>query len=141
MIAVLVFDFSLLIPYSVSTDGGKTFDVKVNENNINRLNTFADVEYRYGDKYKEISEPVTNVNSNGQKTGYSLVKKFNGKFNYIDIQTGQQISPVDFDERPSFMHPTTGRFTFKCHGIDLIGCPQCFFLEGQPLKYDLLLEL
>lgn len=147
LIAVLVYDFSLLIPYAISLDGGRNFKQKANDDNIKRLDTFADVQYKYGTKYKKIYEPIANYNVNGQPTGYSLVEKANGKYNYIDIQTGQQISPVDFDERPSMMHSKTGKFTFRIDDMDLIGCPQCFFEDEEAYKnneginYKVLLEL
>jgi hypothetical protein len=136
-ITIIIYDFSLVIPYAVSFDKGKTFTKKVTQDNINRLDIYTDVVYKYGTKYKHISEPVApNKQKGNKRTAYSLVEKKNGKFNYIDIQTGLQISPVDFDERPSMMHYDTGRFTFKIGNLYLIGGPVCFYIDEGDYRED-----
>lgn len=104
--AVLPFDFSTVIPYAVSYDGGKTFQKKVSQDTINRTITSVDVEYRYGHKYRRIDKAIAGYNEDRELTGFARVQKRNGKWNYIDIQNGQEVSPIDFDS-VTLMNPTS----------------------------------
>ena len=144
--AILPFDFSSLIPYAVSYDKGKTFHKKVNDSNIDRVTSSVDVKYRYGHLYRKIDKAIPGYNENDELTGFSRVQKKNGKFNYIDIQTGEEISPIDFDS-VTLMNPDTGDFDIEYKGKFYIACVQGFFLNeeeyetGEGHTFDDLAEL
>lgn len=134
VIAVLPFDFTSLVPYAVSYDGGKTFHKKINDKTLERLNTSIDVEFKFGHKYKKIDKAIPGYNNNDEKTGFSRVLKKNGKYNYIDIQTGEEISPIDFDSA-TLMDPETGDFDIEYNGDFYTACPQGFFANDE--EYEL----
>lgn len=98
-IAALPFDFGCVIPYSVSYDAGRTFKKKFNEKTLELINRNTDAVYRYvySGRYKDAKQPVTGHDANGNLTGYSLVRKNNGKYNYVDIHTDKEVLPFDFD--------------------------------------------
>lgn len=128
-IAVLPYDFSSVVPYAVSLDGGKTFKKKFDERTWERFLTNVDVEWRYGRKYKKVEKPILGYNSNGQKTGYSRVQKHNGKWNFIDIQTGNEELPIDFDSLTS-MNPENGEFQVEYKGRFFDACLDGFYDES-----------
>ncbi len=107
-VAVLPYDFSTLVPYAVSYDGGKTFQKKINMETFERFQSSIDVVWRFGDKYAKIDKAIKWKNLNGEITGFSKVKKKNGKYNIIDIQTGEEIIP-DVDSCTP-ISPETGEF-------------------------------
>ena len=131
VIAVLPYDFSSLIPYAVSYDYGKTFKKMANEETIDRFITSIDVEYRFGKKYKKIWKAIAGYNENGERTGYSKVIKNNGKTNYIDIQTGEDISPIDFFSA-TLMDADTNEFQIEYpKDVFYNACEQGFFLNDE----------
>ena len=135
-IAVLPFDFSTLVPYAVSYDRGKTFQKKYNTDTAHRTLTSVDVEYRYGDIYPRVDKAIEGYNINGEKTGFSRVKKHNGKWNYIDIQDGSEISPIDFDS-VTLMNPDNGEFQIEYKGNFFDACLDGFFDEnGEGHTFD-----
>ena len=60
-------------------------------------------------------------NINGEKTGYAKVQKKNGKWNYIDIQTGIEQMPLDFESLTT-MNSETGMFQAEYNGTILDAC-------------------
>ena len=133
--AVLPFDFSSVIPYAVSYDGGKTFNKKLNSDTLKRTLTSVDVEYRYGDKYKKIDKAIAGYNLNGEETGFSRVLKKNGKYNYIDIQDGSEISPIDFDS-VTLMNPEDGSFQIEYNGVFFDACLDGFYVGDEGYTFD-----
>lgn len=97
VIAVLTYDFSLLYPYKVSFDHARTFQKLSDNVTFERFSSSVDVSFRFGDKYKSVKMPIKYRNEDGTVTGYAVVKKRNGKSNVVEIQSGNEISPVDFD--------------------------------------------
>ena len=131
VIAVLPFDFSCLVPYSYSVDGGKTFIKKFDNKTYNRIFTGVDVAHTYGDKYSKIDKPVAGLNKEGQPTGISRVRlKGSGKYNFIDTQTGETLIPIDLDG-VSAMYDD--KFQFEYNGIDFIGKIDGFFDDNNKL--------
>ena len=120
-IAVLPYDFSSAVPYAASFDYGKTFKKMFNNDTWERFLTNVDVEWRYGNKYKKIDKAILGLNVNGEKTGYAKVQKNNGKWNYIDIQTGQEQMPLDFESLTT-MDTETGMFQAEYNGFILNAC-------------------
>ena len=133
--AVLPFDFSSVIPYAVSYDGGKTFKKKLNSDTLKRTLTSVDVEYRYGDKYKKIDKAIAGYNLDGEETGFSRVLKKNGKYNYIDIQDGSEISPIDFDS-VTLMNPEDGSFQIEYNGVFFDACLDGFYVDDEGYTFD-----
>lgn len=134
--AVLPFDFSAIIPYAVSYDGGKTFKKKFDANTFKRTLTSVDVEYRYGDKYKRVDKAIAGYNINNEETGFSRVLKKNNKYNYIDVQTGEEISPIDF-ESVTLMNPEDGSFQIEYNGKFFDACLDGFYTEdGEGHTFD-----
>jgi hypothetical protein len=128
--AVLPFDFSSVIPYAVSYDGGKTFEKKYNSVTNQRTLTSVDVHYRYGHLYKRISKPIAGYNVDNEPTGFALVLKNNNKYNYIDIQNGEEVSPIDFDSA-SLMNPENGSFQIEYKGKFFDACLDGFYDKNE----------
>ena len=102
-LCAVVYDFSAVIPYATTTDYGKTWKKRFNMKEfLHRMETKIDVNQRFDGKYKNIERPVETVDPNGKVVSYSLVTKFNGKQNYINPKTGEEIFPVDFDTLTAF---------------------------------------
>ena len=118
VIAALPFDISTVIPYSISYDNGKTFTRKITDKFKSRMATSIDVDWHFGDKYKNITKSIPYKNANGEETGYSIVEKMNGKYNYLDINTRKEVLPIDFDNI-TFMNPNTGKFQIDYKGKTL----------------------
>ena len=125
-IAVLPYDFSTVVPYAVSFDGGQTFKKKFNDITWERFLTNIDVEWRYSRKYKKIEKAILGYNTSGEKTGYAKVKKMNGKWNFIDIQTGNEELPIDFDSLTS-INPDNGNFQAEYKGQIFDACFDGFY--------------
>ena len=82
-------------------------------------------------KYKKIWKAIAGYNENGGRTGYSKVIKNNGKTNYIDIQTGEEISPIDFYSA-TLMDPDTNDFQIEYpKDVFYQACNQGFFLNEE----------
>ena len=128
LIAVLPFDFTSVIPYAVSYNCGKSFIKKFNKDVIERALSSIDVEYRYGHLYKHVMKAIKGYNLDGEITGFSKVQKHNGKFNYIDIQTGEEVSPIDFDSC-TLINPDNGMFRIEYGGRDIDACLDGFYDE------------
>jgi len=125
-VAVLPYDFSSVVPYAVSMDRGMTFKKKFDERTWERFLTNVDVEWRYGRKYKKVEKPILGYNADGQKTGYSRAQKHNGKWNIIDIQTGNEELPFDFDSLTT-MNPNNGEFQAEYNGEIFNACLDGFY--------------
>jgi hypothetical protein len=134
--AVLPFDFSSVIPYAVSFNGGRSFTKRFNQDVMDRVLSSVDVVYRFGHKYKEVLKAIKGYNLDGEITGFSKVQKNNGKYNYIDIQTGEEISPIDFDSC-TLLNPDNGSFGIEYKGHHLSACLDGFYDyngEGHPFE-------
>ena len=102
-LCAVVYDFSAVIPFAITTDYAKTWKKLFNmEEFEHRMATKIDVNQRFDGKYKKVFPPVATVDSEGNTTSLSLVLKFNGKYNYIDPKTGEEILPIDFDSLTAF---------------------------------------
>lgn len=102
-LCAVVYDFSAVIPFATTTDYAKTWKKLFNmEEFEHRMATKIDVNQRFDGKYKKVFPPVATVDSDGNPASLSLVLKFNGKYNYIDPKTGDEILPFDFDSLTAF---------------------------------------
>ena len=125
-IAVLPYDFSSAVPYAISLDGGKTFEKKFNDELWSRFLTSIDTIWMYGDKYAQIDKTILGYNRYGEITGYARIKKSNSKWNYLDIQTGEEELPIDFDSITS-MNPKNGEFQVEYQGKFFDACFDGFY--------------
>ena len=84
---------------------------------------------------------IKGYNIDGEITGFSKVQKHNGKFNYIDIQTGEEVSPIDFDSC-TLINPETGMFQVEYNGEFIHNaCLDGFYDEqGEEHTFDELPE-
>lgn len=143
----LPYDFSAVIPYSVSFDQGRTFKRKFNEELYNFLKDHTDVEFQFGGQYKNVSQSVK---------GFTMVQDKNGKYNIINNKTNKPISDVWFNEVDGQIHHETGIFGFTYNNIHfygsifspeegVIGCildpfdkePYCYFSDLNDLTNDI----
>ncbi len=129
---VVPYDFSAVIPYSVSFDQGKTFKKMFKPETYQRMHDSIDVQFRYGGKYAKVFESVK---------GFTMVQNREGKYNFVDNSDDRELSPIWFDEVLSKINPNNGTFGFKWRGHDFIGSiitPQgstekgCIMDDGQP---------
>ena len=107
---VLPYDFSSVVPYSVSFDGGHTFKKRFGDELYNRIRDNADVVFEYGDKYDKILKPTN---------GYAIAFK-NNKCNLVEIATGNEISPVWFDSATTV--DKNYEFKLVYNGIEFWAC-------------------
>ena len=120
----LPYDFSSVIPYAVSFDEGKTFKPKFNEGLYNFLKDHADVEFRFGGRFRKAFPSVK---------GFTLVKNKEGKYNVIQNSSDKLLSKVWFDEINSQISAQDGTFEFMYGGYEFIGsiyAPQGYGVIG-----------
>lgn len=129
---VLPYDFSAVIPYSVSFDQGRTFKKMFKHETYQRMQNSIDVQFRYGNKYYKVFESVN---------GFTMVQNKNGKYNFVDNSDDKELSPYWFDEILSKINPNNGTFGFKFGGHDFMGSivtpdgsseKGCIMDDGQP---------
>jgi len=129
---VVPYDFSAVIPYSVSFDGGKTFKKMFKPETYQRMQDSIDVHFRYGNKYAKVFESVK---------GFTMVQNREGKYNFVDNSDDKELSPYWFDDILSKINPNNGTFGFKFGGHDFIGSivtpngsseKGCIMDDGQP---------
>ena len=128
--AVLPYDFSSTIPYSVSYDSGNTFTKKATQDTIDRFHKSLDVKYRFGDKYVEYGRPVGIKDENGGFTNFFTAKKKNGKYNMVNGKTGEEVSPIDF-ESVNPIDPDTGKFMFEYANEHFTGTLYGFYFNDE----------
>ena len=104
----LVYDFTAVVPYAVSLDGGKTFQKKFNEEMFNHLRDHADVNFRFGD-FKQTFNSVR---------GFTIVRNNSNKYNVIQNKTNKPIFKVWFDDVLSQINPNNGSFGIRYKGFD-----------------------
>jgi hypothetical protein len=100
--------------------------------------TSVDVDYRFGYKYAEIDKAVTIdrkklYGENVEPTGFARVRKKNGKYNYVEIKSEEEISPIDFEYATS-INPKTGLFKITYNGEEYDACIYGFFVNEEELE-------
>lgn len=80
-----------------------------------RLVPSSDVLFESYDRKYEFMESPNIREHEGESFFVGVVKKKNGKYNYFNFTTGEEFSPVDFDERCSGMS-LRGEYMFKING-------------------------
>ena len=58
-----------------------------------------------------------------------------GKYNYIDIQDGSEISPIDFDS-VTLMNPDDGSFQIEYNGAFFDACLDGFYVDDEGYTFD-----
>lgn len=114
-------NFNDVVPYRYSLDGGNTwktdlfnFDEAKERTSIN-----GDVVKRFRYKYFKVKDEVVKCNIDGKLMAVTCVETTPGKFNIINIENGNKISPIDFDRAPSV--GLSGIFAFVYGGVTLAG--------------------
>ena len=107
----LPYDFSSVIPVSVSYDQGRTFKTKLTDRLYNHIKDHADVEFMFGGKYKKFFQSVR---------GFTIIGN-GSKYNIADNHANTLLSPYWFDSVDGQINPNTGLFGFSYRGIHFIG--------------------
>ena len=111
------YNYSDVIPVAYSTDYGKSWKGDKFDFDAAKERSFKDPDAasRFGHKFKgmDSATPVL-VNCGGKKFSVTVVQTLNGKYNILNNHTGDKVSPIDFDERPTIS--TEGEFQFLVGG-------------------------
>lgn len=111
------YNYSDVIPVAYSTDYGKSWKDDKFDFDVAKERSFKDPDAasRFGHKFKgmDSATPVL-VNCGGKKFSVTVVQTLNGKYNILNNHTGDKVSPIDFDERPTIS--TEGEFQFLVGG-------------------------
>ena len=108
----LCYDFSSVIPDSVSYNAGKTWNEIPNLNVLKaRIKNYFDVHFKYCGRYDTYLKPIN---------GYTVVSKHR-KYNIIDSRTDSPISDKWFDYINGQINPSNNLFVFKYNNIDFLG--------------------
>ena len=116
---MVVYNYDEIKPIAYSIDGGRTYISKKVKF------TYPDVVRKLKHKYVSIDYPIA-VECDGEIFYFSMVKKKNGKYNYINAKTQEEMSPVDFDSCTS-INPDNGMFQVEYNGVFYDACPDGFF--------------
>lgn len=131
--AFVCYNFTDVVPISVSYDNGKTFTTKpqtwsdksgsYSSNGINWEMVNARLEYagdsinKIGHLYKEVSRIPKRVECNGNVFGVVAVETKNGKFNLVRTRTWDKIFPIDMDVQPTVSSSGTLRFSYRGYSL------------------------
>ena len=115
VIAVLVYDFTSLVPYAYSMDGGRTFIKNDLEKYKKRMLSATDMDYRFGRQYLSMESPQAGYDENGEIVGYAIVQKKNKLFNYVNTQSHKEMLPFDCESLTPF-DPDNGEFQMEYKG-------------------------
>ena len=111
------YNYSDVIPVAYSTDYGNSWKDDKFDFEAAKERSFKDPDAaaRFGHKFKgmDSATPIL-VNSEGKKFSVTVVQTLNGKYNILNNHTGNKVSPIDFDERPTIS--TEGEFQFSVGG-------------------------
>jgi len=107
----LPYDFSSVIPYSVSYDQGRTFKKKLTQETYQFLKDHTDVGFHFG-KYSHYLESIN---------GFTMIQRKDGKYNIIRNETGKTISPIWFDNVVGQINPSDDTFGFFYRGYEFEG--------------------
>ena len=111
------YNYSDVIPVAYRTDYGKSWKDDKFDFDAAKERSFKDPDAasRFGHKFKgmDSATPVL-VNCGGKKFSVTVVQTLNGKYNILNNHTGDKVSPIDFDERPTIS--TEGEFQFLVGG-------------------------
>ena len=134
---VVPYDFGSIIPYSVSYDKGRTFKTLFNPKEYEtRISKSVDVQFNYGNKYKQVFEP---------SAGFVMVVNNQNKYNFVDIRTDEELSPLWFDMVNKPINEFTREFSFTYKGVQFEGSVEhftdedgvtyngCVLNEGEPI--------
>ena len=122
---LVAYSFSDIVPESYTTDG-ITFNKKDYEG------PKVDAVKKYHKDYDKVFPPILLPSKEGKKY-FSLVKK-DGKTNYINIESGELISPLFFDDA-AFADPQNGEFMFTINGEQLKGNMEGFYANNAITPY------
>ena len=114
-------NFNDVVPYRYSLDGGNTWktDLFNFDEAKERASINGDVVKRFRYKYFKVNDGVVKCDINGNLMAVTCVETTPGKFNIINIENGNKVSPVDFDEAPSVSLKGIINFAYK--GVSLRG--------------------
>ena len=95
-------DFSSVIPVAVSYDNGRTWQNRLNEGLIDRLNNEVDTHFQLGGnkEFKNIADKSIN--------GYTIVWNKEDKVNYVPSNSNDVISDVWFDNGENWKKTNDG---------------------------------
>ena len=126
---MVVYNYDEIKPVAYSVDGGKTYVSKKVKY------TYPDVVRKLSHTYAKVDYPVA-VHCDDKIYYFSVVKKKNGKYNYLNALTKEEISPIDFDSCTT-INPENGMFQVEYDGKFYDACPDGFFdSEGDGHTWD-----
>lgn len=115
IVVTLPFDFKSIIPYAVSFDRGKTYQVMFNDTMRQKFTELVDAVFLLKGRYDKssIGKPV-----HVKEYNYSFVpiKKYRG-WNLVELGSKEmkEVSPVDFDSMTK-LNPDDGHFQVEYRG-------------------------
>ena len=87
-------DFQSVVPVAVSYDDGKTWEDRLTDELIDRMNNNVDTHFQLGANFQDVADKAIN--------GYSIVYNNDGKANYVPSDSNEPISDVWFDNAFNF---------------------------------------
>lgn len=95
-------DFSSVVPVAVSYDNGETWENRLSQGLLDRLNTEVDTHFQLGanNEFKDIANKSIN--------GYTMVWNSAGKVNYVPADRNKPISNIWFDDGEPFKKTPEG---------------------------------
>lgn len=130
----VITDFQSAIPVAVSNDNGETWEDKLSDNLINRINSEVDTKFQYGsdERFAEVADKSVN--------GFTMVWNQEGKVNYIRSDSSDPISDVWFDDGYNWEIDDEGNYGVEVvyKGYNLIVCIEgddyaVYTMDGEPM--------
>lgn len=123
----LIYDFSSAIPVAISYDNGRTWQNRLTQELLDRMNNEVDTEFQFG-----LNKEFANV-ANKSINGYTMVWNKEGKVNYVPAKENQPISNIWFDEGTNWENENGMLYTtVKYHDYYF----KIIFEDGEYVIYD-----
>lgn len=121
-------DFSSVIPVAISYDNGKTWQNRLTEDLLDRINNEVDTHFQLGanKEFKDVADKAIN--------GYTMVWNKEGKVNYVPANSNKVISDIWFDNGEPWKKTDDGLLwtNVKYGGYTI----KILFEDGQYMVYD-----
>lgn len=121
-------DFQSVVPVAISYDNGRTWQNRLTQDLIDRVNNEVDTHFQFGGNkdFKNIADKAIN--------GFTSVWNKEGKINYIPASSNEPISDVWFDDGENWQKSANGELYVN---VEYKGYYLMLALEGgQYMVYD-----
>lgn len=127
-------DFQSVVPVAVSYDNGRTWQNKLTQELVDRINTEVDTHFQFSGMKDEKGRNMFKQVADKAINGFTVVWNDKDQVNYIPSNSNQTISDIWFDDGENWQKSPDGTLyvNVKYKGYDLMLC----YEDGEYMVYD-----